>query len=336
MRGKKVVLPAALAGLAALVTAAGVAWLAMGVAAPAGEVKTFTLTATVVPWEIRPGQVVTAWAYNGRVPGPELRVTEGDRVRVVFKNELPVATSVHWHGVDVPFGMDGVPGLTQRAVQPGETFTYEFVASPAGTRFYHTHGSGELDEALQMDLGLYGAFIIEPRRREAGYDREYTVILSEWDTLAAPPAGAGGDMRGDGAASGQGPMEGMAAMEGGRVFLINGKAWPYTAPLVVKEGERVRLRLINAGSMSIHPMHLHGHSFKVVAVDGNPLPAPVTRDVVTVAPGERYDIEFVADNPGVWLLHCHELHHADAGMVTVLQYEGFALPAPAPGDGGGH
>lgn len=123
------------------------------------------------------GQVVTGWGYNGQVPGPEIRVKEGDRVRIVFRNELPVPTSVHWHGVEVPWTMDGPPGINQKPVGPGETFVYEFVAKPAGTRFYHSHGSGERDEATQRDMGLYGAFIIEARN-EPKYDRDYTVSAS--------------------------------------------------------------------------------------------------------------------------------------------------------------
>lgn len=279
---------------------------------PAGEVKEFTVVAQEVVWELSPGKMVHAWAYNGQVPGPELRVTEGDRVRVVFKNELPVATTIHWHGIDVPNAMDGVPGLTQPAVAPGETFVYEFVATPAGTHFYHTHGSQMgLDEATQMDRGLYGAFIIEPRQRPLSYDREYTVMLDDWIVPTAPHEAHETE---------QGPGE---VMEAYNVFTLNGKAFPATKPLVVRQGERVRLRLINVSSMSFHPMHLHGHQFKVVATDGNPVPetAQVTKNTITVMPGESYDIEFTTNNPGTWLFHCHELHHADGGMATVVQYE---------------
>jgi FtsP/CotA-like multicopper oxidase with cupredoxin domain len=239
-------------------------------------------------------------------------------VRISFKNELPVASTVHWHGVDVPWTMDGPPGINQKPVQPGETFVYEFVAKPAGTRFYHTHGSGQRDEALQMDMGLYGAFIIEGKQ-EPKYDREYTVVLSERLSTLMPGVGTPGH-----------------AMGTSDTFFINGKSWPEAQPLRVKKGERVRLRLINAGSMSTHPMHLHGHSFRIVAIDGNRLPTPIVRDVVSVGPGERYDIEFVANNPGVWLFHCHELHHMDAGMAALIQYEGYepvekAAPTPAHG-----
>lgn len=283
------------------------------------QFREFTLVAERVQHELAPGVLVTAWGYNGQVPGPELRATEGDTVRVTFTNNLPVPTTVHWHGVDVPWTMDGVPGVSQAPVQPGETFVYEFVARPAGTRFYHTHGSGQHDEAFQLDMGLSGPLVIEPADGALPYDVEMTLVLDEWSTagMADPEAMAGHAMDYD-------------------VFTLNGKAWPATEPLVVRQGQRVRVRLINAGTSATHPMHLHGHSFRVVAVDGNPVPPGQqgVRDTLPVAPGERYDIEFVADNPGVWVFHCHELHHADGGMVTLVQYEGYGLdtarPTPMP------
>jgi len=302
--------------------------------APKG-IKDFTLTAKEVPLTLASGTVAKAWAYNGQIPGPEIRVREGERVRITFKNELPVATSIHWHGIHVPWTMDGPPGVNQRPVQPGETFIYEFVARPAGTRFYHTHGSGQRDEALQMDMGLYGAFIIEGKR-EPKYDKEYSIVLSErLSTLGSGDAGSP-----HGAASAPAPAL-AHAMGTPDTFFVNGKSWPDAQPLRIKRGERVRLRLINAGSTSTHPMHLHGHSFRIIAIDGNRLGTPITRDVVTVSPGERYDIEFVADNPGVWLFHCHELHHMDAGMAVLVQYEGYEPvqkvgPVGAQGSGMGH
>ncbi len=306
-----------------------------GEAQPRAAAKEFALTARVTEMRLASGETVAAWGYNGQVPGPEIRVKEGERVRIVFKNELPVPTSVHWHGVEVPWTMDGPPGINQKAVAPGETFVYEFVAKPAGTRFYHSHGSGQRDEATQMDMGLYGAFIIEGKK-EPRYNREYTVILSERPAalMAGPSAPAGGHAMPGSApqpAHGGAPS-GPDAM--GDAFFMNGKSWPATEPLKVKKGERVRIRFINAGSTSLHPMHLHGHTFKVVSADGNWLPAGIRRDVVPVTPGERYDIEFVANNPGVWLLHCHELHHMDAGMAVLVQYEGYEpveKAAPAHG-----
>jgi len=290
------------------------------------ELKEFDLVAKEVNWELAPGKMIKAWADNSQLPGPELRVKEGDKVRVTFKNELPVATAIHWHGVDVPNAMDGVPGMTQEAVQPGETFIYDFIAKPAGTHFYHTHGSGNGDEATQMDMGLSGSFIIEPREEKAKYDREYTVILDDW---IVPTSGTEMATPSSPHEAHQAPQESQEAMTPGEMgeayntFTINGKAFPATQPLMVKQGERVRLRLINISSMSFHPMHLHGHQFKVAATDGNPVPeaAQLTKNTITVMPGESYDIEFMANNPGTWLFHCHELHHADLGMVTLIRYE---------------
>lgn len=253
-------------------------------------VKVFELTAEHVMWDYGNDTIIESWGYNGQLPGPEIRVTEGDVVRVNFTNKLPVATTVHWHGVDVPYLMDGVPGYTQDAVQPGEKFVYEFTAYPAGTRFYHTHGSHHGDEAVQMDMGLAGAFVIEPH----GFnhpDIDYTMVLTERIRDGAYP--------------------------------INGAVYPDTEFLVVEEGQRVRIRMINAGSSTFHPMHLHGHQFRVVATDGNPVPeaAQLTRNTLPLLPGESYDIEFIANNPGVWLLHCHELQHAGGGMITAVVYD---------------
>jgi FtsP/CotA-like multicopper oxidase with cupredoxin domain len=281
----------------------GLGMIAMAGGSWAENVKEYSLTAQEVTWEPRPGLKLKGWGYNGQIPGPEIRVTEGDRVRVTFTNNLPTPTAIHWHGLDVPADMDGVPGISQNPVQPGETFIYEFVAKQKGTRFYHTHGSGgEIpDEAMQMQMGLYGAFIVEGKN-ERKADREYTVILSDRNAALDP-------------------MDMETKMEPD-LFFINGQLSPATDHLMVKRGERVRLRLINASSMTSHPMHLHGHTGKVVAIDGNRLESPLLRDTIPLAPGERYDIEFTADNPGRWAFHCHELHHADTGMGTLLHYEG--------------
>ncbi|MDP3726452.1 MAG: multicopper oxidase domain-containing protein [bacterium] len=281
-------------------------------------VKEFSLTAEPIRSEYANGKTILAWGYNGQIPGPEIRVTEGDRVKIVFTNKLPKATTIHWHGVDVPNDQDGVPGVTQKAIKPGETYTYEFIAKPAGTRMYHTHGGVAMgDEAQQLDMGLSGAFIIEPVDHKKP-DREYTLILDEWQTMPMSEAHKQHSSM----------MNAGIMMDGGHMmdynlFTINGRSFPDTEPLKVKNGERVRLRMINGGTSTIHPMHLHGHQFKIVAVDGNEVPsvAQLTRNTLPIHPGETYDIEFVANNPGTWLFHCHELHHADAGMIVPIVYE---------------
>ncbi len=279
-------------------------------------VKEFQLSVDEIRWEYAKGKLVYAWTYNDQIPGPEIRVTEGDKVRVIVKNNLRVPTSIHWHGVHVENKADGIPGLTQHPIKPGETFVYEFTAKNAGTHFYHTHGSSHEDVALQMDMGLSGAFIIEPKIDVKKYDREYVYILDEWEITS------GGFNK---------ALE-MIGQDGEHihkhdynVFTINGRIFPDIDPLMVKENEHILIRLINAGTQEIHPMHTHGHAFKVVAIDGYPVPesAQQIRDNLPVHPGERYDIELVADNPGVWLFHCHHVHHAAAGMILPLFYEGY-------------
>jgi FtsP/CotA-like multicopper oxidase with cupredoxin domain len=255
-----------------------------------GGVKVFELRTKAVKWPILDGVTVTAFTYNGTVPGPMIRVTEGDRVKIIVTNELPVPTTIHWHGVEVPNAMDGVPGVTQDPIQPGGTFTYEFAAKPAGTFWYHSHFEGD----VQVMAGLYAPFIIDPRETEPDLPAvDKVLMISEWlqrggQTFAAMP------------------MQGMEP----NYFTINGKSYPFTETVTVRKGERVRLRLIATGQF-IHPMHLHGMPFKVIATDGHPVPeaAQLTKDTLSIAPGERYDIEFVAAETGQWMLHCHILHH---------------------------
>src|SRR3990167_2169299 len=252
--------------------------------------KVFNLTAQPVRWNIFKDVTVTAWAYNGMVPGPLIRVTEGDKVKILVKNNLPEATTIHWHGVLVPNNMDGIPDETQKPIQPGESFTYEFVAKPAGTFWYHSHFNTD----KQIGIGLSGAFIIEPKGGlDPKPDIDKVLMLNEWRILGEQtyPAMPATDMDAN-------------------IFTINGKAFPDTEHITAKVGQRVRLRFIGAGQL-IHPMHLHGFPFKIVATDGNdvPLSAQWTKDVISVAPGERYDVEFTPDRPGKWMLHCHITHH---------------------------
>jgi FtsP/CotA-like multicopper oxidase with cupredoxin domain len=308
----------------ALVAASGVLdegnAIALAQATPEPQTHELTLTASEFDWDLMADVRVRVWGYNGQLPGPELRVTEGDTVRVTLKNELPVPTTIHWHGLNVPNAMDGVAGLNQAPVKPGETFTYEFIATPAGTRWYHSH----TDPALQVPMGLYGALVVEPRQPEATYDREYTLMLAEWDTELTPGVAAGTDPIG--------PKDAM--LRGGELgadlFLINGKMHGAIPPLMVAEGERVLVRLIHTGAIP-HPIHTHGHSFQIVATDGNPVPemARLTKDTVLIGPAERYDLAFTADNPGVWMVHCHIEHHMANGMMTTIWYEGYQPTGPA-------
>lgn len=253
-------------------------------------VKIFELTAQPVRWTILDTAdeqiVVTAWSYNGTVPGPMIRVTEGDRVRIILKNALPEATSIHWHGMTVPYDMDGMT-----ATESGESFVYEFTAPAAGTYMYHSHTQTD----KQVMIGLYAPFIVDPQETEENPPAvDIMWMLSEWRVGA------------DGETYPAMPMSGLEP----NFFTINGKAYPNIEPIVVKKGERVRVRLAAIGQFA-HPMHLHGMNFRVVGYDGVSLPPAqqMIRNTITVNPGEVVDIEFVADTVGSWLFHCHIPHH---------------------------
>jgi FtsP/CotA-like multicopper oxidase with cupredoxin domain len=280
-----------------------------------GTVREFTLVAEPVRWQIQPGTVVDGWGYNGQIPGPTLRVTEGDLVRVHLINHLPEPTTIHWHGIDVPTNMDGVPGLSQDAVDPGDDFTYEFVASNPGTRMYHSH----FDTDAQIQLGLFGAFIIDPRTAEPQhFDHDYTYILTEKSLDFTPDVAMGhGQILHADAGNGRG-----GALQSD-LFLMNGRAGLAIDPMTIAQGQHIRIRLINLGNL-VHAMHLHGQAFKIIATDGNPVPpaAQFTKDTVTIGPGERFDLEVDGTNPGVWMFHCHINNHAANGMSTVLTYDG--------------
>ena len=271
----------------------------------------FELDARPVWWQLGDGQRASAYAYNGIVPGPAIRVRNGTRVRVVFTNRLPVETTVHWHGIDVPNAMDGVPGVTQDPIAPGESFTYEFTARPAGdpdgggTFLYHTHS----EEDRQMPMGLYGTFVIDPPRSETNSPAvDETLVFSEWTVDAA-----------SGRSRGVMPMEGNFP----NFFTINGKMFPYTETIQVEAGEDVRLRLVNAGQFA-HPIHLHGTSFRVEAQDGHPTGDRSLRDTITLESGERADIRFELPK-GKWIVHCHIGHHltndgeGPGGLIQVIE-----------------
>ncbi len=315
------------AGLGGLALAVGGGALLPGQASAAqreavGGVREIHLETREVLWELAPGKRIKAMAYNGQIPGPGIRLKEGERVRIVLKNALPEPTTIHWHGVNVPNPMDGVPGVTQKPVQPGGTFIYEFEARPAGTRWYHTH----FQEHKQLDLGLYAPLIIEPAQPDPfPFDREYTLVLDDWATGTGRPLPS----TSEGTAGGRGRMGGMmGGMMGSDerptydTMTINGKAYPVTQPLKVRRGERVCLRLINASADHTHVLRLAGHHLKVTHTDGNPLVQPAEVDAVPIAPAERYDVVFAADRPGAWFLYCAQPGHAGAGEQLLVIYDG--------------
>lgn len=249
-------------------------------------VKVFELTADEIDWEVAPGDTKAAFAYNGMVPGPTLRAELGDRVRIVLNNELDEPTTIHFHGMTVPSDMDGVPAISQDAVLPGESFSYEFVIRNTGSNMYHSHFNAQ----KQVPMGLLGALII-PDPQDPVVDHDVTMVLND------------------------GPLG----------FTLNGKGFPGTAPIVVERGDTFRIRYMNEG-LQIHPMHLHGMPQRVIAKDGHLVARPRTEDTVLVAPGERVDVLVEAREPGVWAFHCHILSHAESedgmfGMVTALIVE---------------
>jgi FtsP/CotA-like multicopper oxidase with cupredoxin domain len=254
-------------------------------------VKVFHLIVGEVEQEMAPGLKAKLWGYNGRSPGPTIEVVEGDRVRFYVTNTLPAPTTIHWHGLLLPNGMDGVSALNQRPIEPGETFAYEFTIRQHGTAMYHSH----FDEMTQQALGLTGMFVIHPRDvpPEKRPDRDFVLLSHEWKIDP-------GTYRPD-------PME----MTDFNILTFNGKAFPGTAPLVAKLRDRVRIRIGNLSPMSHHPIHLHGYQFKITETDGGPIPesAQWPETTVLVAVGSTRTIEFVADEPGDWAMHCHMSHH---------------------------
>jgi FtsP/CotA-like multicopper oxidase with cupredoxin domain len=257
-------------------------------------VKEFRLTAEPINHEFAPGTVIKAFGYNGRTPGPTIEAVEGDRVRFIVTNKLGEHTTIHWHGIFLPSGMDGVGGLSQPQIKPGETWVYEFTLRQHGTFMYHPHA----DEMVQMAVGMMGMFIIHPKKpRQPKVDRDFVLMLHEW---AVHP----GTYRPD-----------PSVMLDFNTFTFNSKVFPAIPPLVVRTGQRARVRIGNL-SMDDHPIHLHGFSFMVSGTDGGPI-APSAQwpeTTVLVPVGATRDIEWIADVPGDWAFHCHKSHHTMGPM----------------------
>ncbi len=253
-------------------------------------VKVFHMVAEEVEHELAPGLKALCWGYNGSVHGPLIEAVERDRIRIYVTNRLPSPTTVHCHGILLPNGMDGVGGLTQKAILPGETYKYEFTLHQASTGMYHSHH----DEMTQMALGMTGLFVIHPRTpRGPKIDRDFALLLHEWRINP-------GARRPD-------PNE----MIEFNMLTMNARAFPGTEPLVVRKGERVRIRIGNLSAMDHHPIHLHGYQFLITETDGGEIPrsAQWPETTVLVPVGSTRTIEFVADEPGDWAMHCHMTHH---------------------------
>ncbi len=260
--------------------------------------KHFELTASIIDWEVSAGTIVKAWAYNGQVPGPRIDVEVGDTVEFEVTNDLPVGTDVHWHGIDVPNDQDGVAPITQDVITAGTTFTYRFTTTETAIGMYHAHIHGD----LAVPNGLFGTFYVGEVAMPTGRTVSGIEIPADMTVAQDIP---------------------MVVNDAGEIGLsLNGKSFPATAPIVVTEGDWVKLTYYNEG-LQVHPMHLHGFEQIVYAKDGEPLDSPYAADTILVGPGERYTVLFHADLAGTWVFHCHILNHVESskgmfGMVTAV------------------
>ena len=271
--------------------------------------KVFHFIAGEVRHEFAPGLVANCWGYDGSVHGATIEAVEGDRVRFYVTNRLSAPTTIHWHGLFLPSGMDGVGGLSQASIEPGETFRYEFTLKQHGTFMYHPHH----DEMTQMGMGMMGMFIVHPRHPGGPLpDHDFAILLSEWDITPGT--------------SRPNPN----AMSGFNVLTMYARCFPGTAPPVVKQDALVRIRLGNLSAMDHHPIHLHGHRFFVTETDGGRI-APAARQpetTVLVAVGQTRTVEFIADAPGDWAMHCHMTHH----VMNQMGHDAPNVIGMKPGD----
>ncbi|WP_263408864.1 multicopper oxidase family protein [Terriglobus tenax] len=260
-----------------------------------GDVKVFHLIAQVVEQQISPDKKIYAWGFNGSAPGPTIQVTQGDRVRVIFDNQLPEPTSLHWHGFEDRIQYDGQPGISQPPVKPGGRFVYEFNIHQEGTYFYHAH------MAMQEMAGMLGIFIMHPKEPYQPHcEKDFAINLQEYAVLP------------------NNSVPNTMSMEY-NWLLLNGKAGPAATPLIVRLGDRVRVRFVNLG-MDHHPMHIHGHTFYTTGTEGGRIPEVAwwPGNTVLVGVAQSRTVEFVANNPGDWMLHCHLPHHMMNQMSSTV------------------
>ncbi|MFC1862615.1 multicopper oxidase family protein [Thermodesulfobacteriota bacterium] len=300
-------------------------WLMSDSHASTAKIREFWFSASRTKINLGTGPDFWAWTFNGQVPGPEIRVKEGEIIRVILKNYLPEETSIHWHGIPLPNPMDGVPGVTQKGVGPGESFVYEFEARPSGTYMYHSHAG------YQLDQGLYGPLIIEPARETDSYDREYSLMLEDW--VMKDGGGTADTQR---RSSGMGMMGRRRSFgsRGGPLlepvydnYGVNGKVYSALNPLKVKKGDKVKLRLANPSSSTTYDLSLAGHVMTITHADGNPV-KPIKTEILRIGMGERYDVEFVADNPGYWLLAAADNGFGESRLRIPIRYDGIQSQKP--------
>src|SRR5262245_40520231 len=271
--------------------------------------KEFHLIAMPVKRAFLPQLEMDVWGFNGTMPGPMIEVNQGDRVRIIVENRLPEPTSIHWHSLEIPVSQDGVPGLVQDFIPPGEAFVYEFDLHQHGTFFYHAH------VAMQEAMGMIGLFIIHPKEAyEPVCDQDFALITQEFQILpnTTIPNSQGMDFN---------------------FLTFNGRCAPLTTPLVVKLGHRVRLRLVNFSTADHHPIHLHGHTWWVTGTEGGRIPesAWLPGNNVLIGVAQARDVEFIANNPGDWMIHCHMFHHMMNHMTSMVgpmaHHGGHGMPA---------
>ena len=270
--------------------------------------KEFHLIAEPVRRQISPGMTAHLWGYNGQSPGPTIECVEGDKVRIFVTNKLPEHTTIHWHGILLPNGMDGVGGLNQKQIGVGKTYVYEFEMKKSGTFMYHPHA----DEMVQMAMGMLGFLVVHPKNPAfRRVDRDFVFLLNAFDIEpgARTPK--------------------VNTMLDFNLWAWNSRVFPAIDPLVVRKGDRVRIRIGNL-TMTNHPIHLHGYEFVVSGTDGGWVRPEAQWPEVTVdiPVGAMRAIEFVADAPGDWAFHCHLLYHMHAGMMQVVTVR----PDPAQPD----
>jgi manganese oxidase len=266
--------------------------------------KEFHLIAMPVKREFLPHLFIDVWGFNGSMPGPMIEVNQGDRVRIIVENRLPEPTSIHWHSLEIPVSQDGVPGLVQDLIPPGEAFVYEFDLHQNGTFFYHAH------VAMQEAMGMVGLFVIHPKTAyEPVCDQDFALVTQEFQILpnANIPDSQGMDFN---------------------FLTFNGHCAPLTTPLVIKLGHRVRLRLVNFSTADHHPIHLHGHTWWVTGTEGGRIPESgwIPGNNVLIGVAQARDVEFIANNPGDWIMHCHMFHHTMNHMVSMAGPMGRLAP----------
>ena len=264
-----------------------------------GDWKEFHLVAEPVVREFAEGMKANLWGYNGQAPGPTIEAVEGDKVRIFVTNKLPEHTTVHWHGMLVPNGMDGVGGVTQPHIPPGKTFVYEFELKTSGTFMYHPHS----DEMVQMAMGMMGMFVVHPRDPSfRPVDRDFVFVMSSY--LIDPGT----------------YLPQVSEMTDFNMWTWNSRVFPGIDPLPVRLGDKVRVRMGNL-TMTNHPIHLHGHHFAVSCTDGGWVPesAQWPETTIDVPVGAIRAFDLIADNPGDWAFHCHKTHHAMNSMGHEVQ-----------------